>query len=188
MINTSPNPEAAQAFIAWILSPEGQEPWLDPTVNRLPVNTKVFETEKGKERPDLEEMYYKSLDALKIDFNEELADSYQYSMQNFFKYTLLKPWNQLQEAWYQLAQAKINGDISSVEFRDFIDQLSNPLLFEFIDPATGQLVTFTEDYAISINQHLIDDSEFTTTMTNLWRETAVARYNSVKEQVLSIIP
>jgi len=188
MINTSPNPEAAQAFIAWILSPEGQEPWLDLTVNRLPINTKVFETEKGQGRPDLEEYYYKSIDALKIEFSDFIATSYEFTMMNFFKYTLVTPETQLKDAWYELATAKLDGDITSAEFKTLVDELTNPLLFEFTDPDTGETVTFTEDYAISINQKLMYDPEFKQAIVDIWAETAIARYRSVQDQVLSISP
>ncbi len=188
MINTSPNPEAAQAFIAWILSPEGQEPWLDPKVNRLPINTQVFETERGQERPDLEENYYKSINSLKIEFSDDLASSYEFAMMNYFKYTLVTPELQLKDAWYELATAKLDGDITSAEFNTLVDDLSNPLLFEFTDPDTGESVTFTEEYAISINQKLMDNPEFKQTIVDIWYETAVDRYNSVKDQVLSIAP
>jgi ABC-type Fe3+ transport system substrate-binding protein len=188
MINTSPNPEAAQAFIAWILSPEGQEPWLDPTVNRLPINTQVFETERGQERPDLEENYYKSIDALKIEFSDDIASSYEFTMMNFFKYTLVTPETQLKDAWYELGRAKLDGDLTSAEFKTLVDELTNPLLFEFTDPDTGETVTFSEEYAISINQKLMTDPEFKQAIVDLWTETAIARYSSVEDQVLSISP
>jgi len=188
MINTSPNPEAAQAFIAWILSPEGQEPWLDPTVNRLPINTQVFETEKGQGRPDLEEYYYQSIEALKIGFSDDLARSYEFTMMNFFKYTLVTPETQLKDAWYELATAKLDGDLTSAEFKILVDELTNPLLFEFTDPDTGETVTFTEDYAISINKKLMLDPEFKQAIVDIWAETAIARYSSVQDQVLSISP
>ena len=188
LINTSPNPEAAQAFIAWVLSPEGQEPWLDPTVNRLPINTQVFETEKGQERPDLEEYYYQSIDALKIEFSDFIASSYEFAMMNFFKYTLITPQQQLQDAWYELGTAKLDGDLTSAEFKTLVDELTNPLLFEFTDPDTGETETFTEEYAISINRKLMDDMEFKQAIVDLWAETAIARYSSVQDQVLSITP
>jgi ABC-type Fe3+ transport system substrate-binding protein len=188
LINTSPNPEAAQVFIAWILSPEGQEPWLDPTVNRLPINTQVFETERGQERPDLEENYYKSIDALKIEFSDDIASSYEFAMMNFFKYTLVTPETQLKDAWYELGTAKLDGDLTSAEFKTLVDELTNPLHFEFTDPDTGETVTFSEEYAISINQKLMDDPEFKQAIVDYWTETAVDRYNSVKDQVLSITP
>jgi hypothetical protein len=188
MINTSPNPEAAQAFVAWILSPEGQEPWLDPTVNRLPINTQVFETERGQERPDLEENYYKSINSLKVDFSDDIASSYEFAMMYYFKYTLVTPELQLKAAWFELATAKLDGDITSAEFNTLVDDLSNPLLFEFTDPDTGESVTFTEEYAVSINQKLMYNPEFKQTIVDIWYETAVDRYNSVKDQVLSITP
>jgi len=188
MINTSPNPEAAQAFIAWILSPEGQEPWLDTTVNRLPINTQVFETEKGQGRPDLEENYYKSIDALKIEFSDDLASSYEFAMMNFFKYTLVTPETKLKDAWYELATAKLDGDITSAEFKTLVDDLTNPLLFEFTDPDTGESVTFTEEYAISINSKLMSDPEFKQNMVDTWMAAAETRYDIVKTLVAALTP
>jgi hypothetical protein len=109
-------------------------------------------------------------------------------MMNFFKYTLVTSELQLKAAWYELATAKLDGDITSAEFNTLVDDLSNPLLFEFTDPDTGESVTFTEEYAISINQKLMDNPEFKQTIVDIWYETAVDRYNSVKDQVLSIAP
>ncbi|MEM2216872.1 MAG: ABC transporter substrate-binding protein, partial [Thermofilaceae archaeon] len=57
----SENPEAAQAFIAWVLT-EGQKIWLDPEINRLPANPRVFETPEGSSRVDLKEAYERALE------------------------------------------------------------------------------------------------------------------------------
>ena len=109
-------------------------------------------------------------------------------MMNFFKYTLVTPETQLKDAWYELATAKLDGDLTSAEFKTLVDELTNPLLFEFTDPDTGETVTFTEDYAISINQKLMYDPEFKQAIVDIWAETAIARYRSVQDQVLSISP
>jgi hypothetical protein len=109
-------------------------------------------------------------------------------MMNFFKYTLVTPEQQLKDAWYELGTAKLDGDLTSAEFNALVDELTNPLLFEFTDPDTGETVTFSEEYAISINQKLIDDPEFKQAIVDLWTETAIARYSSVEDQVLSLSP
>ena len=43
IIANAPNKAGAEAFVEYILSPEGQEVLLEPTIRRLPVNTKIYE-------------------------------------------------------------------------------------------------------------------------------------------------
>jgi hypothetical protein len=87
-----------------------------------------------------------------------------------------------------LAEAKLNGDITQAQFKELVNQLSDPLLFEFTDPATDQTVTFTEEFAISINERLRTDPEYKTEMVTAWIETAEARYDSVRAQVAALVP
>jgi len=42
IVNKAPHPEAAAAFIEFLLSPEGQEVLLDPKIRRLPVNPATY--------------------------------------------------------------------------------------------------------------------------------------------------
>jgi ABC-type Fe3+ transport system substrate-binding protein len=188
LLNTSPHPQAAQAFVAWILSPEGQIPWLDPNINRLPMNPAVFDTPEGQERPDLEEIYYMSQEAVIIEFSDELALSYEFPMMYFFSSTLVRAQGKLQDAWIDVTRAKADGDITQTQFVDLVDQLSNPLLFEFTDPDTGETETFTEEYAQSIAEKMMTDVTFKTNLVDDWLEKAEARYDSVRAQVAALIP
>ena len=188
LLNTSPHPQAAQAFVAWILSPEGQIPWLDPNINRLPMNPAVFDTPEGQERPDLEEIYYMSQEAVIIEFSDELALSYEFPMMYFFHATLVRSQLKLWDAWLDLAQAKADGDITQAQFVDLVDQLSNPLLLEFTDPDTGETETFTEEYAQSIAEKLMTDVTFKTHLVAEWIEASEARYDSVRAQVVALTP
>nr|MBC8224725.1 hypothetical protein [Candidatus Bathyarchaeota archaeon] len=92
------------------------------------------------------------------------------------------------EAWEDLTLAKSDGDITQAQFKELVNQLSDPLLFEFTDPATDQTVTFTEEFAISINERLRTDSEYKTEMVTAWIEAAEARYDSVRAQVAALVP
>ncbi|TEU12375.1 hypothetical protein E3J20_01385 [Candidatus Bathyarchaeota archaeon] len=94
----------------------------------------------------------------------------------------------LTSAWEDLTLAKFDGDITQAQFKELVNQLSDPLLFEFADPATGQTVTFTEEFAISINEKLRTDPEYKTEMVASWMEAAEARYDSVKAQVAALVP
>jgi ABC-type Fe3+ transport system substrate-binding protein len=178
LLDTSPNPEAAQAFVSWILSPEGQKPWLDPNINRLPINPAVFDTPEGLERSDLKEIYERSQEAIISGFSDDVALSYEFTMMYYFHATLVR----------DLTLAKFDGDITQAQFKDLVNQLSDPLLFEFTDPATDQTVTFTEEFAISINERLRTDPEYKTEMVDAWIEAAEARYDSVRAQVAALVP
>jgi len=188
LLNTSPHPQAAQAFVAWLLSPEGQIPWLDPKINRLPMNPAVFDTPEGQERPDLEEIYYMSQEAVIIEFSDELALSYEFPMMYFFHATLVRSQLKLWDAWLDLAHAKADGDITQAQFVDLVDQLSNPLLLEFTDPDSGETETFTEEYAQSIAEKLMTDVTFKTNLVDDWITASEARYDSVRAQVAALTP
>ena len=43
IVANPPNRSAAETFLEYVLSPEGQEILLDPAIRRLPVNTKIYE-------------------------------------------------------------------------------------------------------------------------------------------------
>ncbi len=188
LLTTSPNPEAAQAFVAWLLSPEGQIPWLDPNINRLPINPAVFDTPEGLARADLKEIYERSQDAIISGFSDDLALSYEFTMMYYFHATLVRPQLMLTSAWEDLTLAKFDGDITQAQFKELVNQLSDPLLFEFTDPATGQTVTFTEEFAISINERLRTDPEYKQDILDAWIEAAEARYDSIRAQVAALVP
>ncbi|MCW4048347.1 MAG: extracellular solute-binding protein [Candidatus Bathyarchaeota archaeon] len=179
LMSTSPNPEAAQAFIAWILSPDGQKIWLDKTINRMPVNPEVFNTPEGMERGDLQESYETTLNAITIEFSDELALSYETSMMFFFKATLVKAEERLDNLWVELTIAEYDGDITHQEFLELVDDMGNPLEFSFIDPETGEPQLWTEEYAQSINDRVLTDAEFKEQMTTAWLEAANERYDQV---------
>lgn len=179
MVSTSDNPEAAQAFIAWVLSPDGQKIWLDESINRMPMNPEVFNTELGETRPDLEASYEATMEATTIEFSDELALSYETSMMFYFKGSLVEAQQDLQNTWLELADAEYNGEISHEEFLELADALGDPLALEFNDPETGEAVSFSEEYAQRINDKITTDAEFKEIMKNAWREAAIDRYRQV---------
>lgn len=186
LVSTSDNPEAAQAFIAWILSPEGQKIWLDETINRMPMNPEVFDTELGQTRSDLEASYTATMEATTIEFSDDLALSYETAMMFFFKGTLVEAQQDLINAWLELTDAEYNGDITNAQFQELADSLGDPLSIEFTDPESGDTVTFTEAYAQSINERITTDAEFKETMKNAWREAAIERYNQVLDDLAAL--
>ena len=186
LVSTSEEPEAAQAFIAWVLSPEGQEIWLDTTINRMPINPAVFDTTRGQTRPDLEASYTRTLDAITIEFSDEVALSYETTMMFFFKGTLVEAQGNLIDTWIELVDAEDAGDITHKEFLALAKSLGDPLNLEFTDPETGSTVTFTESYAQSINDRITTDADFKATLKDAWRSAAIVRYDAVLDDLYAL--
>jgi len=166
----------AVAFVAWVLNEYGgQQVWLDPDINRLPVNSKVFDTPLGKQRQDLYQALQKAMNTRGIEFNETLSTKWVNSVMYYFKATLVNPHDDLQYAWSQIAQAYLNGEISREWFDYLTRYISRPLTFT--DPVTGRQVTFTIDYAIFINEKL-KDSQIYQALMSQWEQLARERYRS----------
>ncbi len=185
VIKGTKNKEAAEAFIRWVLSVEGQKVWLNPEINRLPINPKVFDTPEGQERQDLKSAYERAVENIGIQFDDELARSVVHSLRQFFTSTITEAQQELREAWVELVRAKYEGRINQAQFKEFIRKLASPLELKFEDPETDETVSFTLEYAQSINDKF-KDPQFTSTIKERWKEAARQRYLSVLETVKTI--
>ncbi|WP_317895065.1 ABC transporter substrate-binding protein [Pyrofollis japonicus] len=171
------HPEAAEAFVAWVLT-QGQVIWLDPSINRLPANPKVFETPEGKKRPDLKQAYEQALHAKAMNFNDTLALMTEYPMQLYFVATLVDMHDLLQQAWVELLKAYyIDHSIDKATFEKLKAKLTD--LVEFKDPVTGKMTKFTLQEAIRINEELKKNMNLKEAYMNAWREAARQKYLEV---------
>lgn len=175
MIKGAPNPEAAQAFIRWVLT-EGQKVWLDRRINRMPINPDVFETPEGKEREDLSKLYEVTLGTKGIEFDDERALATERAMQNYFRAVLIDANSELKQAWMAVLAIKEKDPMKFEELKARLTEL-----VEFVDPITGKKVRFTEDYAREINDRLLDP-EFLSQIMSAWREAARAKYLQIVEE------
>jgi ABC-type Fe3+ transport system substrate-binding protein len=143
------NADAAKAFIAWVLSEEGQKIWLDPNVNRMPVNPDVFKTPEGQERSDLYANYNATLTNFGINFNDTLAALIEIPMQYYFKATLVDANVELKQAWSAVVALE---NTNPTKYEQLRKELTDPIVFK--DPDTNSSTTFTIDYAASIASKL----------------------------------
>ncbi|MBN2336740.1 extracellular solute-binding protein [Candidatus Bathyarchaeota archaeon] len=187
LVSTSKHPDLAQAFIAWVLSPAGQEIWLDENINRMPVNPAVFDTPAGLARSDLKDSYEATKNAITIEFSDDLALSYETSMMFFYKSTIVEAQEPLISLWLELTEAEDTGDITHQEFLALVDDMSNPSEFTFTDPESSETVTFTEAYAQSVNDRLLTDATYKEQMRSVWLEAARARYSEVMDQLDALV-
>ncbi len=175
------HPEAAEAFVAWVLT-EGQKVWLDPSINRMPVNPKVFGTPEGKARKDLYEAYQRTLHAKSMNFNDTLAMLTEDAMRLYFKATLVDLNDLLKKAWTALLKAYyIDHAIDKAKFEQLKKLLTD--LPTFRDPITDKETKFTIDYAKLVTEELHKNPGIADKLMNAWREAARAKYLEVLKQL-----
>lgn len=173
LLKTSRNPEAAMAFIAWVLT-EGQKIWLREEINRLPANPKVFETPEGAQRPDLKRAYEALMKTRGIEFSDERAIAIERAMQVYFKSTLVDLDSLLKEVWRKLLNLYFTGKIGDKEFREYARRLGSPLTY--VDPVTGERRVFTEDDARRVTEIILKDPAKEDAYIRAWRSAAEDRY------------
>ena len=173
LVKGAPHPEAAQAFIAWVLSPDGQSHWLVPQINRMPVRGDVFDTPLGQQRDDLKALFYETIHNIGIPFNDSLALSYEETLRYYFEAVLTNAHDELVEAWMAIVQAYLNGDINETQYEELIGILGKPVSWT----ENGEQYTFTQEYAQSIEHRIRTDSEFRAHMQSLWTQAAIKQYD-----------
>ncbi|WP_456368716.1 ABC transporter substrate-binding protein [Thermococcus sp.] len=202
LLKYSKHPEAAQAFIYWVLT-EGQKVWMSPDINRLPINPEVFNMTITEEEakvlfkgqhvgetyaqaaPALYKAYKLSISSKGIPFDDARALKTVNSLQYYFKATLVDVNGPLHQAWMAIVKAYKEGKITEDQFKKLEDELTAPI--EFKDPETGKMVTFTEEYAAKINDRIATDAGFQGQLMDEWRSAAQAKYNKVLEELNKMI-
>jgi len=186
IVKNAPHMVQAAAFVAWVLSEwGGQQVWLNPDINRLPANPNVFNTPQGAQRPDLKQAYIAAAQAGFIQFNETLSSMWVNSVIYYFKATLVNAHAQLQSTWAAVSQAYLNGKITKDQFNKLVADLSS--FFPFVDPLTDKYVTFTLDYALTINGPLTNSSKVYQALMSAWTSGATAKYQWVYQELQAIL-
>ena len=98
-----PHPEAANAFLRFVFSQEGQAILLDKKINRLPIRADAFDTDIGRTRSDIKALYTKTLENQGIQFDEELATATYESTRYHFESMITNVHPQLVQTWAALA-------------------------------------------------------------------------------------
>ncbi|MHA2313676.1 MAG: ABC transporter substrate-binding protein [Candidatus Hermodarchaeia archaeon] len=184
LVATSKHKDAALDFIGWLLSAEVQSLWLDEKINRMPVRSDAFQTEKGLQRADLYVRFNTTIRNIGIPFSDAVALSYEQSLKFYFEAVLKNEHGALagiQGAWTELVRAKEDGRITQQQFSDLVQELGTPI--SWVDSTDQQTYQFTEEYARSINNRIYTDSNFRSTMQAIWGEAARVHYQSILDQI-----
>lgn len=178
LVKTTANSDAAQAFIQWVLSTDGQKVWLDPSISRLPVRPDVFKAPEGLARKDLYTDFNRTINNIGISFNDDLALKYEYAMRIYFDAVFGDMHDDLVTTWSGLVSAYNAGKLKQADFDKLAFQLGKPLSWQ----SGSSTMTFTQDYAVSINESL-KDSATASQYTQLWRNAARQWYQAIRDQI-----
>jgi len=180
LLVTSKHPEAAKAFIAWVLT-EGQKIWLSPTINRLPANPRIFSTPEGEKRPDLKKAFESALHTKAMKFNDTLALLYENAMRYYFKAVLVDSNGELKQVWLALLKKYFNHEIDNATFWKYVKELGKPLTY--VDPVTGKKVTFTQSDAIRVNKIISKNPALLSKYMLAWKQAASKRYHEILKEL-----
>lgn len=175
---TAAHPEAAEAFLDWVLSCEGQKWWLLEEINRMPVLECAFWADQqdpvnpSGARDDLYLFYNSTIENLSIDFDDDLESSYHYSMLYYFESVITNAHTALVSCWNKLIDALDGALINQAQFDSFATQMANV--------TWGSDEWFSEAYAISINENMRTSSSFRALMQSTWTSAAESHYAAVE--------
>lgn len=171
--------EAAEAFVDFVLSPEGQSQWLRPTINRMPVMEDAFNTTIGETRDDLYSFYNSTIENIGIPFDDNLVLSYEWAFIHYFECVITNAHTELRSVWGKLVNwYRVDPVGRQAQFDSWAAQISETVTVT--DPYTATAEKFTEAYAQSINDLIRNDDVFRESIKSLWTSAAITQYATVE--------
>ncbi len=173
LAKTPQNPAAANAFLKFLFSKEGQSVWLQTSINRLPIRVDAFDTEIGKQRTDLHKLYNETLANQGITFNETLALSLEEPMRFHFESTITDVHNKLRDTWGLMINTWKNGNITDTVFETLRKDFGKPAM--------------TQQDAIDMNDQFNADQSFRRNKQSEWLSAANAKLDAIREELSPFI-
>ncbi|MCG3216094.1 MAG: ABC transporter substrate-binding protein [Candidatus Heimdallarchaeota archaeon] len=163
------NLAAAEGFLQYLFSEEGQTVWMHEGLDRLPVNVEAFKTPYGLTRTDIYTLYNETLVNEGIEFNETQAAEYLDTTIYYFHQTLVKPHASLRTTWGEMVAQLGDGIINETYFADLVEELG--------------AVNMTEAEALAWNEQYQEDDDFSAEKDSEWKSFAVAKYKAILAKI-----
>ena len=183
---TSSQPDLAEIFIDFVLSPEGQALWLDNSIRRMPVLESGFWEPNAAHATDLYTVFNQTIATTGIDFNDTQSLLTNSALVQYFEAVFTDAHTELRQAWGAIVQAFNDGHIDASELDFYAGLMGLPVTVE--DPDSGLDEKFTLAYALKINNNMIYNSDFASTIQSLWTAAAKAQYIDVYNQIQALLP
>jgi len=159
------HPDAAQEFMKFAFSKEGQSLWLDPAINRLPIRADAFDTALGATRPDIKALYEKTLNNQGIQFNETLSSSIEEAMRYYWEASITDVHDNLKATWGRIMNGWKQNAFSENRYNELIQAFGKPAI--------------SMDEIAKIDPQIRTDPEFRTQKTAEWSAYANDKFAAV---------
>ncbi len=193
MVRVTPHPIAiangtlhqsqSEAFIEFLLSPEGQSSLLEAALGLLPVRREAFNVMQDEIETSLYEEFNWTIRAGGPGVSD-LYSPEDIALRVYMNSTVFSAWQNLTLTWKNIVSAYENGSIDYAQFNQFGEMLGEPL--SIINPNIHTNESFTEAYSISILNNL-SNTEFLVEVTRLWRVVANQRYETLRTMLSGLI-
>jgi len=157
--------DAAEAFLKYLFSPEGQAVWLTERLDRLPVNEDAFSTPFGQDKTYLYGIFNATLETEGIDFNETLATQTLDTTIYYFKKTISEEHSKLQKVWGEMITQLTDATIDLATYQKYVEDLGK--------------IGMTLEQAIEWNDQYQTDKDFAALKDSEWRNFAKNKYNEL---------
>ncbi|MHA1246887.1 MAG: ABC transporter substrate-binding protein [Candidatus Thorarchaeota archaeon] len=182
---TAPHPEAAEAFLDWVLTPEAQSLWLNDNILRMPVMREAFDQPLGQSHPQMYATFNKTVKTVGIDFNDTLSLEINAAFVKYFESVFTDAHTELVQCWDVIVDAYLDGKLNQSQFEYYANLMGQPVTIQ--DPKTGLDEQFTIEYARAINHDMIYDATYASQVQSRWTAAAKAHYNDVRSQVEALL-
>ncbi|MFW9806105.1 MAG: ABC transporter substrate-binding protein [Candidatus Thorarchaeota archaeon] len=180
--NESKHVSQSEAFIEFLLSPDGQKIWLEQT-NLFPVRREAFDM-VGEE---IDERIFSEFNWTSRTTGFGVSKTYtdeSIALGVYMDSTAIVPYSNLTHCWRSIVDACNNGSIDELHLRNFATELGEPITF--LSPINGENETFTREYAIEI-QYTLYGEPYAEMFILLWRETANLRYERIFNELSALL-
>jgi hypothetical protein len=180
--NETQYPFHSQAFVDFLLSPEGQSIWLESDTRALPVRRVAFDTTTHYDNSIYAEFNWtcrsEGFGVSELNIREGRA------LGVYMECTTILTHSNLTNCWRNILMAYENGSIDELQFNSFREELGKPI--SIIDPFSRDNESFTRDYAWSIYYNL-NDEEYTIDIIYYWITGANRRYEMILNKLSTML-
>jgi len=177
----APHPEAAEAFLDFVLSARGQVLWLDDSILRMPVMEEAFWEPEAADNQGLYSSFNQTKATVGIDFNDTLSLGTNTAFIYYWQSVFSDAQTELVQCWTEILTKYYGAIINATELAYYAALMGAPV--SALDYKTSLLEQFTEDYALSINHDMTYDATYNSNMKVRWANAAKAQYISVYNTV-----
>lgn len=176
--------DLAEGFIDFVLSPYGQSLWLDEDLLRLPVLREAFDEPGASGKEYLYTIYNQTIESTSFVVNQTQFSSLSISVMNYFESVLTDSFTEQQDCWNTMVELYFDGNITLDELDLYAAEMAELMIIA--DPKTTLDEQFTLEYAIAINNDLMNDAVYANTVQTRWTTAAKIQYIQVRSDLLAL--